>query len=57
METTLTAVLPSGGRSPRWLTSANPGWAGSVSGRLREITDERTISDLVADACCSRRCF
>jgi serine/threonine protein phosphatase PrpC len=27
------------------------------SGRLREITDERTISDLVADACCSRRCF
>ena len=27
------------------------------SGRLREITDERTISDLVAGACCSRRCF
>ena len=26
------------------------------SGRLREITDERTISDLVAGACCSRRC-
>jgi hypothetical protein len=27
------------------------------SGRLREITDERTICDFVANACCSRRCF
>ena len=30
METTLTVVLSSGGRSPRWLTSANPGRAGSA---------------------------
>ena len=47
-ETTLTVVLSSGGRSPRWLTSASPGRAGSACGRLGEITDERTISDLVA---------
>jgi len=30
MATTLTVVLSSGGRSPRWLTSANPGRAGSA---------------------------
>ena len=30
IETTLTVVLSSGGRSPRWLTSANPGRAGSA---------------------------
>jgi len=55
METTLTVVLPSGGRSPRWLTSAIPGGSAPRC-RLREITDERTISDLVPRACCSRRC-
>ena len=55
METTLTVVLSSGGRSPRWLTSANPGRP-APQWSAREITDERTISDFVAGACCSRRC-
>jgi hypothetical protein len=56
IEITLTVVLSSGGRSPRWLTSANPGAGRLRSGRLREITDERTISDFAVGACCPRRC-
>ena len=57
MEITLTVVLSSGGRRPRWLTLlANTGAGRLRSGWLREITDERTISDFVVGACCPRRC-
>ena len=55
METTLTAMLFSGGRA----ALAHVGDSRAIrlrSGRLRQITEDHTIGNLVADAGCSRRC-